>query len=137
VTRPAKVWVVGLLSLLVFSGLSGIEAWPVTGWKLFSLSRDATQTNWTLDAITPDGAATVDLEQLPLAFRNAEWPLADLGHASTARREDVCRALLGGVETVVPEATGLRLVREARHMRIVEGDPVIDADREVVHECHA
>jgi hypothetical protein len=132
-----RVWVYALLALLVVPGLAGIEAWPLTEWRLFSLSRDASQTDWALDAVTADGTETIDLEQLPLAFRNAAWPLAELPRASTARREEVCLALLDGVRTVRPAADRLRLVRERRRMAGVDGEPTISADREVVHECGA
>lgn len=127
-----KLWVYGLLALLCIPGVIGFDAWPLTGWRLFSLSRDGSQTEWALDAETPAGVVHVDLEQLPLAFRNAAWPLADLPSASDARREAVCVALLHGVREAVPDATALVVVRERQEMR---GSTRVVAEREPIHEC--
>jgi hypothetical protein len=116
-----------LLVVLIVPGVIGFDLWPLTGWRLFSLSRDGTQTEWALDV---DGEE-IDLEELPLAYRNAAWPLAELRGASEARQQAVCEALLVGVRDVIPDAAELALVREVRTMT-VEG---ILEDREVVHEC--
>ena len=101
-TTGVKVFVYGLLALLCIPALVGFDVWPLTGWRLFSLSRDATQIEWALDARTPTGLIHVDLEQLPLAFRNAAWPLAHLPKASASRKAAVCDALLDGIRTSIP-----------------------------------
>lgn len=134
--RVQRAWAYLLLVLLVIPGVIGFDVWPLTGWRLFSLSRDATQTDWALDAVAADGTVSaIDLEQLPMAFRNAAWPLADLPGASAERREEVCVALLDGVRGVDPNVAALRLVSEARRMNGVDDEPEITAEREVVHEC--
>jgi hypothetical protein len=138
ITRVQRAWVALLLVLLLVPGVVGFDVWPLTGWRLFSLSRDADQTEWALDVQGADDAARfeeVDLERLPLAFRNAGWPLAELGHEGESRRQDVCEALLVGVRMVIPDARRLAIVRERRHMRVVDGDPVIDEHRERIHTC--
>jgi hypothetical protein len=126
-----RAWVGLLLALLAVPGVVGFDLWPLTGWRLFSLSRDATQTEWALDV---DGRE-VDLEQLPLAFRNAAWPMAELPRASEARQQDVCEALLVGVRAAFPEADQLELVREVRHLDVDDGEERITEDREVIHGC--
>lgn len=128
--RVQRAWVATLLVLLLVPGVIGFDLWPLTGWRLFSLSRDATQTEWALDV---DGRE-VDLEQLPLAFRNAAWPLAELPGASAGRQRAVCEALLDGVRAAMPDAEELALVRERRRMRSA-ADPVITEDREVIERC--
>lgn len=134
--RLRRLWVYGLLVLLAVPGAIGFDLWPITGWRLFSLSRDATQTEWALDVVSEGAAMEIDLERLPLAFRNAAWPLAELPGASEARREAVCRALLEGVLTVEPDAVGLTIVRERRTLR--RGDEVtISEEREPLHTCEA
>lgn len=129
-----KVWVYGLLVLLCVPGVIGFDAWPLTGWRLFSLSRDGSQTEWALDAETPTGIVHVDLEELPLAFRNAAWKLADLPKAPERRKQAVCIALLDGVRDAVPQATALVIVRERQEMR---GSARVVAEREPVHHCAA
>ena len=75
ITKAQRVWVAVLLVLLLVPGLIGFDVWPLTGWRLFSLARDGDQNEWALEALTPAGIELVDLEDLPLAFRNAAWPL--------------------------------------------------------------
>jgi hypothetical protein len=136
VPRSAR-WLVGaLFVLLLVPGLVGFDLWPLTGWRLFSLARDETQTLWVLEAVDGDGSSRlVDVEELPLRYRHAEWPMADLSDASTARRQAVCEALLGAVVDIEPATAELRIARD--RARLAEGDgewAVID-DLEVIHTC--
>ena len=134
--RVVRVWVGVLLTLLIVPGVIGFDVWPLTGWRLFSLARDGAQTEFALDVRVAgdDALQEIDLEQLPLAFRNAAWPLAELPGAPPARRRAVCEALLDGVRDVFPDAEELALVRERRAMRSAD-DPDITEDREVIERC--
>jgi hypothetical protein len=132
-------WLVGiLLVLLLVPGLIGFDAWPLTGWRLFSLARDARQTRWVIEAVEPGGdRRVVSLEDLPLAYRHAEWPMADLPGASDARRDDVCRALLGGVRRVEPDAAALVIARDHEEIVRRDGRWVTTHDIEPFHTCGA
>jgi len=136
VPRSARGLVGALFVLLLVPGLVGFDLWPLTGWRLFSLARDDTQTLWVLEAVDGDGSSRlVDVEELPLRYRHAEWPMADLPGASTARRQAVCEALLGAVVNVEPATAELRIARDrARLVRGHGGWSVID-DLEVIHTC--
>ncbi len=113
-TRRHRALVVVALALLVVPGLVGFDAWPLTAWRLFSADRTDHQTRWGLRAAQPGAAPMpVSLEELPLRYRNAEWPLSRLGRARDARREAVCRALLGAVRDERPEVARLEIVRDA------------------------
>jgi hypothetical protein len=124
------------LVLLVVPGLVGFDLWPLTAWRLFSLARGDTQTHWVLDAVDADGTTHgVSLERLPLPYRTAEWPMAELPHQSTARRDAVCGALLAAVVEVRPDAVALRLVRDRQAQVRERGEWIVEHDREVFHEC--
>jgi hypothetical protein len=128
--------VLGALALLLTAGLIGFEAWPLTAWRLFSLSRGDRQTMWVLHATTPeDPARVVDLEELPLRYRHAAWPMAGLPRASDERRDDVCRALLGPSLEVVPDLTELRIVRDRQRLVERAGEWVVEHDPEPLHAC--
>jgi hypothetical protein len=116
ITRVQRAWVVIVLAALLVPGLIGFDVWPLTGWRLFSLSRDADQDGWALEALTPAGVELVDLEELPLAYRNAAWPLDHARGADAARRSEICEALLVGVRRAVPDATALMVLRLHRLM---------------------
>jgi hypothetical protein len=130
-------WLVGaLLVLLLVPGLVGFDLWPLTGWRLFSLARDETQTLWVLEAVDGDGSSRlVDVEELPLRYRHAEWPMADLPGASTARRQSVCEALLGAVVDVGPSIAELRIARDRARLEEGDGEWAVVDDLEVIHTC--
>jgi hypothetical protein len=124
------------LVLLLVPGLIGFDAWPLTAWRLFSLSRDADQTRWLLDAVDGEGSTrTVSLEELPLRYRHAEWPMAELPGASDDRRDEVCTALADAVAEVHPSTVELRIVRDRQTLVEVDGDWVIRSDPEIIHTC--
>ena len=130
-------WFVGvLLVLLAVPGIIGFEAWPLTGWRLFSLSRDDSQTMWVVQAVADDGSSRpVDLEDLPLRYRHAEWPMAELPGASEERRQAVCEALLGAVVDVVPGTAAVEIVRDRQQLVKRDGEWTLTHDPEVVHTC--
>jgi hypothetical protein len=135
--RSARVLVALLFVLLLVPGLIGFELWPLTGWRLFSVSRDADQTRWVLDAVDLDGDhRIVSLEDLPLRYRHAEWPMADLPGASDARRDAVCDALFPAVARVVPDLAELVIARDdARLVERDDGSWTTEHDVEPFHSC--
>jgi hypothetical protein len=136
--RSARIFVAVLFVLLLVPGLVGFDAWPLTGWRLFSLSRDADQTRWVLEAVDAAGERrVVSLEELPLGYRHAEWPMADLPGASTARRDAVCAALLDAVVDVHPSTVELTLSRDAARLIERDGEWLTEHDIEPFHTCRA
>lgn len=108
----------------------------MTAWRLFSLSRGERQTAWGVHAVTADGAERpVSFEELPLRYRHAAWPIAELPRASDARREAVCQALLEPTLDVVPDLVALHLVRDRQRLVHEAGEWVVHHDPEVLHTC--
>ena len=119
-TGPQRAFVSGALAVLLVGGLVGIEAWPLTAWRLFSESRRAEQAGWSLEAVDADGTTLpVTLADLPLGYRLAAWPLGDAVHSGDDGAA-VCRALLDQVRAERPTAVELRIRRTRR--RVVEGE---------------
>lgn len=119
--RSARIFVAFLFVLLLVPGVVGFDAWPLTGWRLFSVNRDAEQTRWAIRATDDAGdTRTVSLEELPLRYRHAEWPMSELPGASDERRRDVCVALLDAVVEVEPATVELAVARD--RARLVEDD---------------
>jgi len=134
--RSVRVFVAVLFALLLVPGVVGFDAWPLTGWRLFSVSRDADQTRWVIRATDEDGETrTVSLEELPLRYRHAEWPMSELPGASAERRGAVCEALFEAVATVDPTTVELTIARD--RARLVErgGEWVTDHHYEPVEGC--
>jgi hypothetical protein len=117
VPRSARVFVAVLLVLLLVGPCGGVEAWPVTRWRLFSANRHATDTRWLVQSVAADGSATtVSLEELPLGYRHAEWPMADLPKQSEARRQEVCEALAPAVAKAHPGTAAVTLVKDEQEL---------------------
>ena len=137
ISTRQRVFVWALLAALCIPGVIGFELWPASGWRLFSLSRDDSQTVWVLEADTPeDGVRRVSLEELPVAYRLADWVLAELPKSSEARREAVCAALLRATaDEVVPDATAFQIVRDRQRLVRIDGGTRRAHDREVIHRC--
>lgn len=133
---PAKALVLAAISLLVVAAVAGVEAWPLSAWRLFSLSRDAEQSRWVVHAADGDGEVrTVSLEELPLRYRHAEWPMSDLPDASPQEREDLCQAIAGAVAEVHPDVAEVRLVRDRQRLEEAADGWELRHDPEVVHAC--
>lgn len=137
ISRRQRVFVWLLLAVLCIPGIVGFELWPASGWRLFSLSRDSSQTVWVLEAeISDREVRRVSLEDLPVAYRLADWVFADLPGSSAARREEVCIALLRATRAeVTSEATAFQIVRDRQRLERIDGAARRTHDREVVHRC--
>ena len=131
--RSAK-WLVGVLfAALLVPGIIGFDVWPLTGWRLFSASRHATDTRWIVQSVGDDGrASTVDLNELPLAYSNAEWPMTG---ASTAKRERICRAMADAVADARPGTREVRLARDHEAMVHRHGDWIVTHQVEPLTTC--
>ena len=130
-------WLVGVaLVLLLVPGLIGFDAWPLTAWRLFSLSRTDHQTRWVLEAENAEGSTErVSLEELPLRYRHAEWPMAELPGASDRQRAAVCQALLEAVVDVRPDTVALAIQRDRQRLVAEDGDYVVTSDPEDEVTC--
>lgn len=133
---PAARWLVGIcLALLIVPGAIGFELWPMTAWRLFSLARDNSQTQWVLEAHTAEASRTVVLEELPLRYRHAAWPMAGLPRAGDARRERVCQALAEPTAEVVAGLQQLSIVRDRQRLVERDGEWIVEHEPEVIHTC--
>ena len=84
--------------LLVFAlaGLAHVEAWPFTGFRLFSELRTSTRDGWELVTVDADGAEHVlDLHDLPVASRYTYKVLDDFDDMSAGERDEICAAWAG------------------------------------------
>lgn len=131
VPRRVRIWALAILSLVVVPGVIGFDLWPLTGWRMYSLSMSGTRESWGIEATTASGAVDVAWVDLPLAYRLAAWPIAEIESASVARRDEVCQALFDVARDVVPGTTSLALVHDRSTFR----DDEVSTERERFHRC--
>lgn len=139
VPRAARRVAVVLLAALMVPGIIGFELWPLTGWRLFSMSRGTTRATWVLQAVEADGSTRLlDLEELPMAYSNAEWPLRSVGGGSFERREELCTALLDAAVEVDPAIVSLQIARDRQELvQDEDGSWTVSHDLDIRHSCGA
>jgi len=137
-SRAQRRFAVGVLAALSIPGVIGFELWPLSGWRLFSADRDATQTRWVLESIAADGTSSVvDPDDLPYGFRNAEWPMSRLPRASEATRAEVCEALLDATVDALPGTVAVRVVRDRQELVEIDGEWQLRRHPEEITVCSA
>lgn len=93
VPRPARLFAYGFLALLLVTSTGVVEAWPFTGWRLFSHVRSGTVTTWPVVAVGGDGTErALDLSAYGRGFRGASWLARRFPGLAPARRAEVCQA---------------------------------------------
>lgn len=136
VPRRARIYVGALLLVLTVPGLLGLELWPITGWKLFSVSRTETASRWVIEGVYEDGASRIiDFGELPVAYSNSEWPLRSVGAGGTQRSREICQVLLAAAHERDPHVVEVRIARDSQRL-VPDGDEwAIAHDLDVRETC--
>jgi hypothetical protein len=109
---PVRTFVAAFLAAFAVCGLFGIEAWPLTGWRLFSQLRTDHQVSWR--------AVTVDLrghekpilfDELPRGYRNFPLVMRKFTSLSSHEQAAACRAWLGAARRERTDVGAVRVYR--------------------------
>jgi hypothetical protein len=89
--RKGLTW--GLVAVVTGCGLAGVEAWPLTGWRLFSERRGPMVTRLEARAVLLDGSeAPVPFGRLPHAYSGSVPVLRHMAAQRPEQREPACEA---------------------------------------------
>jgi hypothetical protein len=104
-------WFVGVyLALFVVCGVAGLEAWPLTGWRLFADARQARQPGFQVVTTDADGRETpIPFRDLPAGFRGDVQVLKGFASLPPARQAAVCQAWAQEVRARGGEVAELRI----------------------------
>ena len=110
-SRGVRAFVALFLAAFVVCGVAGIEAWPLTGWRLFSQLRTDHQVAWRATAVGEDGETQIRFAELPRAYRN--FPLVMRTFAGLPRVEQTaaCQAWLEAARRDQPGTSAVRIYR--------------------------
>jgi hypothetical protein len=113
---PLPAWtrrfVAAFLAAFVVCGVFGLEAWPLTGWRLFADARQPVQVGW--QAVTVDAAGRetpVPFGDLPAGFGGNVQVLKGFGGLPAAEQAAVCRAWAEAVRARGGQVEAVRIYR--------------------------
>jgi hypothetical protein len=131
VGRRHRVVAYGLIGLVALCGLARIEAWPLSGFRLFSAVRHDTHESWSLRTVTGDDEAQLSVAELPVAFRNTTKVLDHFDELSAGERDEICAAWVLPLREDGTPVDFVRVYLVTRSVR-PDGPP---PHRELVWEC--
>jgi hypothetical protein len=93
VPRRTRALVYAFLGVFAITGLAHLEAWPFTGFRLFSELRTSERETWVVVAVDRRGDEThVDLSDLPVGSRGSAKLIDGFDDLSRSERDAVCHA---------------------------------------------
>lgn len=120
---PARLFVIAFTTAIAVCGALSIEAWPLTGWRLFSHERRQIATGWMATSADAHGMQTpIAFGRLPAADRHFLSVMRTYRFLSADEREATCQAWARLVRRRgASTAGGLRLYATTRDMRLHVG----------------
>ena len=112
--RKGLTW--ALVVAVATSGLAGLEAWPLTGWRLFSSRRQAVVVRFEARALAADGSeAPVPFAALPRRYSGWVHVLSEMAGQRPEQREPACRAWAEATAGVTGRSVAEVRVYEVTH----------------------
>jgi len=123
----------------VVCGFAGIEAWPLTGWRLFSHVRTPHQTTWQAWAADGTGSERrVAFSRLPVAFKSFTLIMSRFETLSAEKRLLTCQAWADAAHRSGLPVQTLRIYRLDWDLVPRRGGrPANPPTRLLVYRCHA
>ena len=122
-------FVVGFLVLFTVVGLTGLDAWPLTGWQLFSRVRGPVQTGW--EAVVVDAAGA----ERPVTLRGTLHVLQDFPRTSAEGRRKACAAWAAEYREAGVDVAGVRVYRNRSTVSLGMSPPTTVKARELRYTC--
>ncbi len=130
----SRRFVVAFLFVFVVCGVVGVEAWPLTGWRLFSHARGPHQVSWQAVAVEGSSRHVVVFSRLPWAFHGFSLVMDRFDRLSASRRAETCQAWRTAERRHDGRTvTALQLFRVERDLRT----PAEPGSRTLVFRCPA
>ncbi|MEW6471734.1 MAG: hypothetical protein AB1679_05655 [Actinomycetota bacterium] len=135
--RGIRRFVGGFLGLFLLGGLIGVEAWPLTGWKMYARLRHGDFWGWQVRAVGTDGSErSVDLRHAPAAYHGVTHFLSDFEGLPATERQSVCLALGPVARAQHQTVAAVAIDHVLGRIPVDPGGPPSPSTRRVrVHQC--
>ncbi|HEX7277908.1 MAG TPA: hypothetical protein VF244_11080 [Acidimicrobiales bacterium] len=110
-----RAFVAVFLTAFVACGLLQVEAWPLSGFQLFSRLRTDQVESWQVTAVTADGAET----PIQSAHKGRLHVLKGFGDLAPDGRQAVCRVWASELDSDVVEIKIFATTGSDRRLRYV------------------
>jgi hypothetical protein len=134
--RWARWFVGAFLALFVVCGLAGLEAWPLTGWRLFADARQARQPGFQTVTVDRAGRETpVPFAGLPAGYQGYVQVLRGFAGLPTAEQAAVCQAWAEAVRDRGGEVAEVRIYQTVTDVSARIGDRGAPPERALRFTC--
>jgi hypothetical protein len=139
VERPpvrTRLFVAAFLSAFLVCGFAGIEAWPLTGWRLFSHLRTPTLTTWQAETLDAAGhTRQLRFDELPRAYRNFTLIMKSFDSRPPGEQESACADWAAAARAAGRKVAAVRVFRLTWDLSKREGGRSRLLARRLVYEC--
>lgn len=112
-TLARRLCVYGIVAALAVTALAQIEPWPLSSFRLFSLTRSGEEIRWELIRVDDGAETALDLASLGRGYRESAHYLPALAIGGVAARSAACSAWMSASHA--DEIRVYRSVYERRH----------------------
>jgi hypothetical protein len=124
---PVGTWtrrfVAVYLAAFLVCGLFGLEAWPLTGWRLFADARTARQAGWQAVTVDRQGRETpIPFRDLPAGYHGDVQVLKGFGGLPERRKLAVCAAWVDAVRARGGQVEAVRVYQTTADTSARVGD---------------
>lgn len=137
--RWARWFVWSFLAAFAVCGVGGIEAWPLTGFRLFSHLRHEHQMQWVAFAVRPEGGEVwLRLSRFPGGYNGFPLVMKSFATRSPEKREEMCRAWTIAASGLEGKTVAIRIYALDRRLEPRRGQrPMTAPSRTLAYTCTA
>jgi hypothetical protein len=135
--RWARLFVWSFLASYAVCGVAGIEAWPLTGFRLFSHLHHEHQTEWQAFTVAPDGReAWLPLSRFPGGYNGFPLVMKIFSSHGPQERAGMCRAWTVAASALRGKTVAIRIYAIDRHLEPRHGHhPATPLIRTLAYTC--